>query len=75
MFKSIFYFEFEFRKSRTIKRDTNSGLDETKCFLICKSATSFEKWIFQGGSVALSCPWSWQRGLLGGTLVGKAFLG
>jgi hypothetical protein len=31
MFKFIFYFEFEYRTSRTIERDTNSGMDETKC--------------------------------------------
>jgi hypothetical protein len=33
-FKFMFYFEFEFRKRRTIKRDTNSGMDETKCWKI-----------------------------------------
>jgi hypothetical protein len=30
-FNFIFYFEFEYRTRRTIKRDTNSGMDETKC--------------------------------------------
>jgi hypothetical protein len=30
-FNFIFYFEFEYRTSRTIKRDTNSGMDDTKC--------------------------------------------
>jgi hypothetical protein len=30
-FNFIFYFEFDYRTSRTIKRDTNSGMDETRC--------------------------------------------
>jgi hypothetical protein len=33
-FKFISFFEFEYRTSCTIKRDTNSGMDETKCLKI-----------------------------------------
>jgi hypothetical protein len=33
-FKFILYFEFEYRTSRTVNRDTNSGMDETKCLKI-----------------------------------------
>jgi hypothetical protein len=55
-FYLIFYFEIEYRISRTIKRDSNSGKSGTKCmfflhkYLRTQPQTSLASPAFQGSS-------------------------
>jgi hypothetical protein len=57
MFYLIFHFEIEYRTSRTIKRDSNSGKSGTKCmfflhkYLRTQPQTSLASSTFQGSFV------------------------
>ena len=54
----LFYFEFEYRTSRTIKRDTNSGMSETKCM---KTISSYQLSSHKNLPATLHFYLSWQN--------------